>query len=109
MAKEKKQEKMKNLNKTEIIAVPRGAVFKGKVIRKFPKRVTIEFERTVYIKKYQRFYRKRTKLHAMLPESMYSEINLGDDIKVRECRPISKIVNFVVIGKINSAIKEIKK
>ena len=33
---------------------PRGRKFEGYVIRKFDKRVTIEFERVNYIKKYER-------------------------------------------------------
>ena len=33
----------------------RGRTFKGTVIKKFPKRVVIEFERMVYIRKYERY------------------------------------------------------
>ena len=77
----------------------RGRSFKGKVIKKFPKRVVIEFERTVYIKKYERYSKRKTKLHARLPECLFPEIQLGDYIEIMECRPISKIVNFVVIKK----------
>jgi small subunit ribosomal protein S17 len=78
----------------------RGRSFRGNVIRKFPKRVTIEFERTVYIKKYERYAKKKTKLHARLPDCMINEIGKGDYIEIRECRPISKIIHFVVISKI---------
>jgi len=85
----------------------RGRSFKGKVIRKFPKRVVIEFERTIYIEKYERYSKRKTKLHARLPECMSKEINLGDYIEIRECRPISKIVHFIVIKKISSK-EEIK-
>lgn len=78
----------------------RGRSFRGKVIRKFPKRVVIEFERTVYIKKYERYSKRKTKLHARLPECMVQEIDLGDYIEIMECRPISKIVHFIVNKKI---------
>lgn len=78
----------------------RGRSFKGKVIRKFPKRVCIEFERTIYIKKYERYARRKTKLHARLPDCMAKNINLGDYIEIRECRPISKIIHFIVLGKV---------
>jgi len=81
----------------------RGRSFKGKVIRKFPKRVTIEFERTLYIKKYERYAKKKTKLHARLPECMFKEIQIGDYIEIKECRPISKIVHFIVVKKIRGA------
>lgn len=84
----------------------RGRSFKGKVIRKFPKRVVIEFERTIYIKKYERYSKRKTKLHARLPECMFDEINLGDYIEIKECRPISKIVHFIVIGKIGGGKTE---
>jgi small subunit ribosomal protein S17 len=78
----------------------RGRSFRGKVIRKFPKRVVIEFERTLYIKKYERYSKRKTKLHARLPECMVQEIDLGDYIEIMECRPISKIVHFIVNKKI---------
>jgi small subunit ribosomal protein S17 len=80
----------------------RGNTFKGKVIRKFDKRVTIEFDRTVYIKKYERYAKLKTKLHARLPECMSKEIQIGDYIEIQECRPISKITHFIVIKKIAS-------
>src|SRR3989344_3855827 len=69
----------------------RGRSFYGNVIKKFPKRVVIEFDRTIYVKKYERYAKRKTKLHARLPDCMYNEI--------KECRPISKIIHFVVVGK----------
>ena len=78
----------------------RGRTFKGKVIKKFPKRVVIEFERTLYIKKYERYSKRKTRLHARLPDCLENEIDVGDYIEIRESRPISKIINFVVVGKI---------
>lgn len=79
----------------------RGRTFKGKVIRKFPKRVCIEFERTLYIKKYERFAKRKTKLHARLSDCMFNSIDIGDYIEIKECRPISKIIHFIVTKKIN--------
>ena len=84
----------------------RGRSFRGKVIRKFPKRVVIEFERTLFIQKYERYSKRKTKLHARLPDCMANEINLGDYIEIKECRPISKIIHFIVIGKINPEEKQ---
>ncbi len=78
----------------------RGRVFRGAVIRKFPKRVVIEFERTVYIPKYERFSKSRTKLHARLSDCLAGDINIGDYIEIMECRPLSKIISFVVTKKI---------
>ena len=82
---------------------PRGRIFEGKVTRKFPKRVTVEFERTVYIRKYERYAKSRTKIHARLPEEMKKQVNVGDIIKVQECRPLSKLIHFIVIKKIKDA------
>lgn len=81
----------------------RGRTFEGKVIRKHNKRVTIEFERMIYIHKYERYAKSRTKIHARLPVCMEKNINIGDLIKVQECRPLSKIIHFVVITKIKDA------
>lgn len=81
----------------------RGRVFQGNVIRKFPQRVTIEFERTVKIQKFERFMKKRTRIHARLPDKFADQINLGDLILVQECRPLSKTIHFVVIEKVRDA------
>jgi small subunit ribosomal protein S17 len=81
---------------------PRGRIFEGKVIRKFDKRIAIQFERMVYIKKYERYARYKTKIHARLPLNLRQEINVGDLVRVQECRPLSKIIHFIVIKKIKS-------
>lgn len=78
----------------------RGRVFRGNVIKKFPKRVVIEFERTVYIQKYERYAKSKTKLHAHVPDCLANQINIGDYIEIQECRPLSKIITFVVTKKI---------
>ncbi|MEX2017362.1 MAG: 30S ribosomal protein S17 [Candidatus Pacearchaeota archaeon] len=83
----------------------RGRFFEGKVTSKFYKRVAIEFERTVYIRKYERYKKSRTKIHARLPNCMKDMINIGDYIRVQECRPLSKIIHFAVIEKIRDADK----
>lgn len=84
----------------------RGRIFEGKVTKKFQKRVVIEFERMVYIRKYERYKKSKTKIHARLPDCMENEIKIGDLIKIQECRPLSKIVHFAVIEKINSEDKK---
>ena len=79
----------------------RGRGFKGKVIKKFPKRIVIEFDRTLFIGKYERYSKRKTKLHARLPDCLNNEIDIGDYVEIMECRPISKIIHFVAIKKIN--------
>jgi small subunit ribosomal protein S17 len=83
-----------------------GRTFKGKVTKKFQRRVVIEFERMVYVKKYERYKRGKTKIHARLPTCLENEIQIGDYIKVQECRPLSKLVHFAVIGKVKEEEKK---
>lgn len=85
----------------------RGRTFQGIVVKKFEKRVVIEFERTIYIRKYERYAKSKTKIHARLPKCIDDKIQIGDLIKVQECRPLSKIIHFVVVEKIKSG--ELKK
>ena len=81
----------------------RGRIFEGRVIRKLPKRIAIEFERMIYSKKYERYFKSKTKIHARLSPCMENQINVGDLIRIQECRPLSKIIHFVVIKKIKNA------
>lgn len=81
----------------------RGRVFEGRVTKKFPTRIAIELERMIYSRKYERYYKSKTKIHAHLPKCMENEINIGDLIRIQETRPLSKIVHFTVIKKIKSA------
>ena len=85
----------------------RGKVFQGIVVSKNTKRVAINLERMVYVKKYERYKKLRTKIHARLPDAMADEINLGDYIRVQECRPLSKIIHFMVVSKIKDTEKEV--
>ena len=87
----------------------RGRSFKGYVTSKFPRRICIEFERIVYVKKYERQMKKKTRIHARLPDCLKDEINLGDYTEVRECRPLSKIINFCVVKKIRGENFELSK
>jgi len=86
----------------------RGKTFKGVVISKNEKRIAIEFERMIYIRKYERYAKTKTKIHARLPECMKGEVNIGDFVKIKECRPLSKIIHFVVFEKLKSSEEEKK-
>ena len=81
----------------------RGKIFEGRVTKKFSTRVVIELERMIYIRKYERYLRSKIKIHAKLPKCMEKEINVGDLIRIQECRPLSKIIHFTVIKKLKSA------
>lgn len=105
----KKKETNKKVKETKIVQTPekrigtRGRFFEGKVIKKFSKRLAIEFERMIYVKKYERYAKSRIRIHARLPEQLEKEIKIGDLIQVQECRPLSKIIHFMVIKKIKDA------
>ncbi len=104
----KKQQKTSETQKAsepkqQFQTAARGRIFEGYVTKKFPTRVVVEFERTVYVSKYQRFYKKKTRLHARLPNHI--NVDIGDYVRVRECRPLSKIIHFIVIEKVKSAEK----
>ena len=81
----------------------RGRTFEGTITKKFHKRVVIEFERMVYVRKYERYAKSKTKIHARLPICIEDDINIGDYVKVQECRPLSKIIHFSIIKKIKGA------
>ena len=78
----------------------RGKTFKGNVISKNQKRIAIEFERMVYVRKYERYAKSKTKIHARLPTCMEKDVKIGDLVKIQECRPLSKIIHFVYVGQV---------
>ena len=74
----------------------RGRTFEGIVIRKLPGRVTIQFERMLKIPKYERYEKRKTKIHARLPDCMRDDVAVGDLIQIAETRPISKTIHMVL-------------
>jgi len=92
--KQKQKEKTEKRKEKNVVGT-RGRTFQGTVVKKHDTRVVIEFERTVRVPKYERFAKKKTRLHARIPGDM--QIHLGDIVKIRECRPLSKIIHFIVI------------
>ena len=102
ITKEMKEKKQTEIVETSKISL-RGRKFEGYVIRKFPGRVAIQFERVKLIKKYERYIKLRSKMHARLPENMKDQINIGDYIQIQECRPLSKIIHHIVIKKIRDS------
>jgi len=75
----------------------RGRSFVGTVISaRMQKTVTVEWERRHFLKKYERYEKRKSKVKAHNPESVNAKE--GDVVRIRECRPISKTKNFIVIG-----------
>ena len=104
---EKQKTKHEENKKNKFLVPTRGRTFEGIVTKKFPNRLVIEIERTVYVPKYERYYKKKSRLHARISEGI--DVNVGDYVKIRECRPLSKIVHFIFIEKLRSNKKELKK
>ncbi|MEK6855216.1 MAG: 30S ribosomal protein S17 [Nanoarchaeota archaeon] len=105
MSKDKKHLVEKE-GKIKDLVGARGRIFEGFVKKKFPKRITVEFERTLFIKKFERFLKKRTRLHARLPDN--ADVGVGDYVQIRECRPLSRTIHFIFTKKIRS-FSEVKK
>ena len=80
----------------------RGRKFTGVVISdKMSKTVTVEWERRKFIKKYERYEKRRTRIKAHNPEELDAE--KGDLVMIEETRPISKTKNFLVTKIIKKA------
>ncbi|MEK6915157.1 MAG: 30S ribosomal protein S17 [Nanoarchaeota archaeon] len=94
--------------KNEIASVvgTRGRTFDGTVIKKFDRRAVVEFDRTVKVPKYERFMRKRTRIHSRIPDGI--QVNVGDYVKVRECRPLSKMIHSVIVQIIKESKEKTK-
>ena len=74
----------------------RGRVFTGTVTSaKMQKTVSVEWPMRKYVKKYERFELRRSKVKAHNPESINAKE--GDLVRIAETRPLSKTKNFVVI------------
>lgn len=77
----------------------RGKIFTGSVISdRMAKTVSVGWERRVYIPKYERYAKKRSKVKAHSPDCL--GIKKGDKVKIMQCRPLSKTKHFVVIERL---------
>lgn len=74
----------------------RGKLLTGIVTSaKAPRMIVVSREYPGPVKKYKRFQRTRSKVHAFLPSCV--DVKEGQEVKIAECRPLSKTVSFVVI------------
>lgn len=77
----------------------RGRNFKGYIKKIFGKRAVIEWERIVYYPKFERFAKSKSRIHAHIPGCIAESIKQGDYVSAVECRPLSKIIHFIITGK----------
>ena len=76
----------------------RGQIIDGKVTSvRMDKTAVVEKNYLKYQDKYER-YEKRTSKYMVHAPSCF-DLKVGDEVKIMECRPISKTVSFVVIEK----------
>ena len=81
----------------------RGRLFVGRVASdKTPKTAIVEWDYYNYVKKYERFERKKTRIAAHNPSCIDAKV--GDTVRIGECRPISKTKRFVIIEKIGDKL-----
>ena len=74
----------------------RGREFVGVVIKDSGnKTVTIESPRLIYLSKYERYEKRKSRIKVHVPSG--KKLNLGDKIRVVETRPISKTKNFILV------------
>jgi small subunit ribosomal protein S17 len=80
----------------------RGKITQGVVVSKKSKNtVVIRRDYVQFVRKYQRYERRNTRLACHLPECLVHEIEVGDLVKVGESRKISKTKAFIVLAKIS--------
>jgi len=78
------------------ISPTRGRTFVGKVISaKMTKTVNVEWERRSYLYKYERYQTERSRVKAHNPTEINAQV--GDTVRIAECRPLSKTKKFIVI------------
>lgn len=74
----------------------RGQVIVGQVISdKMDSSVVVRREYFRYVPKYERYEKRTAKYTAHVPSCI--DANVGDLVKIMECRPLSKTKHFVVV------------
>lgn len=72
-----------------------GRVFEGEVVSdRMQKTVVVQWVRQAHMQKYERYYKLTSKVSARNPTCVGAK--KGDFVRIAECRPLSKTVNFVV-------------
>lgn len=74
----------------------RGQILEGIVTSdKAERTVTVERSYYKFIRKFERYEKRKNKIHVHKPDCI--DLNIGDAVKIAECRPLSKTKHFVVI------------
>lgn len=74
----------------------RGFTLVGKVVaNRMQGTVVVAKERMHYVQKFERYEKRTSRFPAHLPSNL--DVDVGDEVMIAECRPISKTVKFVVV------------
>jgi small subunit ribosomal protein S17 len=77
----------------------RGQIITGVVSStKMRNSILVKKEYLRFIPKYERYERRTSKYSAHCPPCM--KVEVGDEVRIAECRPISKTISFVTIEKV---------
>lgn len=80
----------------------RGKIFEGEITKTAMHRTaTVEWQRAFFLSKYERYEKRKTRVHAHLPECI--EAKKGDKVKLMETKPISKTKHFIIIEVLQNA------
>lgn len=99
--KEKNEEKKKEIACADLKCPIHGSLkvrgrhFEGNVEKIVGRRAVVRWELIRYTPKYERYHRTYSKVHAYIPACI--TVNKGDLVRIGECRPLSKIMHFVVL------------
>jgi small subunit ribosomal protein S17 len=74
----------------------RGKLISGVAVStKANKMIVVSREYPRPVQKYKRYERSSSKVHAFVPTCM--DVQEGDEVKIAECRPLSKTISFVLV------------
>ncbi|KYC51706.1 MAG: 30S ribosomal protein S17P [Candidatus Methanofastidiosum methylothiophilum] len=74
----------------------RGKLMEGKIVSdKMNKTVVVKKEFMTKLDKFERFEKRSTRISAHIPDCINAKA--GDNVKIMECRPLSKTKKFVVV------------
>jgi small subunit ribosomal protein S17 len=78
----------------------RGQIITGKITSlRMQNTAVVSRQYTIYIPKFERYESRTSKLTAHVPNWMIGKLKEGQEVKIMECRPISKTKKFVVIDR----------
>ncbi len=81
----------------------RGQVIEGLVVSNdMDRTVVVEREYDVFVSKYDRYMKRRSRVPAHVP-GVLEPLQVGDRVKIAECRPLSKTKSHVVVEVIEQA------